>query len=87
MKEGTDTLQFIRRLPWEKMLIWLVFFLCIYLLRSFFGILFITFVISYIASNIVERICSKINIPSSRKRYRQLVTLIVFVLFLLLMFC
>ncbi|MCP4575674.1 MAG: AI-2E family transporter [Deltaproteobacteria bacterium] len=85
MKEGTDTLQFIRRLPWEKMLIWLVFFLCIYLLRSFFGILFITFVISYITSNIVRRICLKINIPSTGRRLRQLVTLIVFLLFLSLM--
>jgi len=85
MKEGTDTLQFIRRLPWEKMLIWLVFFLGIYLLRSFFGILFITFVISYIASNIVRRICSKINNPSKGRRLRPLVTMIVFVLFLSLM--
>ena len=85
MKEGRDTLQFIRRLPWEKMLIWIVFFLCIYLLRSFFGILFITFVISYIASNMVRRICSKINTPSREKRLRWLVTTIVFVLFLSLM--
>ena len=82
MKEGTDTLQFIRRLPWEKMLIWLLFFLCIYLLRSFFGILFITFVISYIASNIVRRICLKFNIPATGRRLRQLVTMIVFILFL-----
>ena len=85
MKEGRDTLQFIRRLPWEKMLIWLVFFLCIYLLRSFFGILFITFVISYISSNMVRRICSKINTPSRERRLRWLVTTIVFVLFLSLM--
>jgi predicted PurR-regulated permease PerM len=86
MKEGADTLQFIRRLPWEKMLIWLVFFLCIYILRSFFGILFITFVISYIASNAVRGICSKINNPLRERRLRWLVTLTVFVLFLLLLF-
>jgi len=82
MKEGTDTLQFIRRLPWEKMLIWLVFFLCIYLLRSFFSILFITFVISYIASNMVRRICSKFSTPSAERRLRWLVTLVVFLFFL-----
>ena len=86
LKEGKDTLQFIQRLPWEKMLIWFVFLLCIYLLRSFFGILFITFVISYIASNIVRWICSKINLPSRETRLRWLVTGIVFVLFLSLMF-
>ena len=85
LKEGKDTLQFIQRLPWEKMLIWFVFLLCIYLLRSFFGILFITFVISYIASNIVRWICSKINLPSRETRLRWLVTGIVFVLFLSLM--
>jgi predicted PurR-regulated permease PerM len=85
LKEGKDTLQFIQRLPWEKMLIWFVFLLCIYLLRSFFGILFITFVISYIASNIVRWICSKINPPSRETRLRWLVTGIVFVLFLALM--
>lgn len=67
------------------MLIWFVFLLCIYLLRSFFGILFITFVISYIASNIVRWICSKINLPSRETRLRWLVTGIVFVLFLSLM--
>ncbi len=85
LKEGKDTFQFFQRLPWEKMLIWFVFLLCIYLLRSFFGILFITFVISYIASNIVRWICSKINLPSRETRLRWLVTGIVFVLFLSLM--
>lgn len=85
MNEGTDTLQFIRRLPWEKMLIWFLFFLCIYLLRSFFGILFITFVISYMASNAVRWICSKISKPAGERRFRRLVTLVVFVLFLSLM--
>ena len=85
VKEGTDTFKFIRRLPWEKIFIWLVFFLCIYLLRSFFSLLFITFVISYIASNIVRHICSKINRPSTERRLRWLVTTVVFVLFLSLM--
>jgi len=84
-KEVRDTFQFIRKLPWEKILIWCVFFLCIYILRSFFGILFITFVISYIASNIVRGICLKINPPSFEHRFRWLVTTIVFVLFLSLM--
>lgn len=85
IKEGTDTLQFIRRLPWEKLLIWIVFFLCIYLLRSFFGILFITFVVSYIASNIVRRICSKIHMPSKERHVRWLVTTVVFLFFLSVM--
>ncbi len=81
-KEGKNTLPLLQRLPWEKMLIWIVFFLGIYLLRSFFGILFITFVISYIASNIVRRVCSKINSPSRENRLRWLATTIVFVFFL-----
>jgi predicted PurR-regulated permease PerM len=84
-KETRDAFQFIRKFPWEKILIWLVFFLCIYTLRSFFGILFITFVTSYIASNIVKGICSKIHLPSIEKRLRWLVTTIVFVVFLSLM--
>jgi len=84
-KQGRDTFQFIRRLPWEKILIWLIFFFCIYLLRSFFGILFVTFVVSYIAANIVRWICSKINLPALETRLRWVVTTIVFVLFLALM--
>jgi predicted PurR-regulated permease PerM len=84
--EIRDTFQFIRRIPWEKILIWVVFFLCIYALRSFFGILFITFVISYIASNIVKGICSRIQRPSTERRIRWLVTTIVFLLFLSLIF-
>jgi predicted PurR-regulated permease PerM len=81
-KEPGDTFLFFRRIPWEKILIWLVFFLCIYSLRSFFGILFTTFVISYIASNIVKGICSRIHRPSAERRVRWLVTTIVFLLFL-----
>jgi len=84
-KEGKDTFQFIRRIPWEKVLIWLIFFLCIYFLRSFFGILFITFVISYIASNIVKGICFRIPRPAIERRVRWLATTLVFCLFLSLM--
>jgi len=82
--EIRDTFQFIRKVPWEKILIWVVFFLCIYALRSFFGILFITFVLSYIASNIVGGICSRFQRPHSEKHLRWLVTIVVFALFLTL---
>jgi len=85
-KESRDAFQFIRRIPWERALIWFVFFLCIYALRSFFGILFITFVISYIASNIVREICSRMHIPSAQKHFRWLITTTVFVLFLSIVF-
>ena len=52
-----DELKFFRRLPWEKMTTWAIFLLLIYALRSFFAIIMITFVLSYIFKNVTQTIC------------------------------
>lgn len=52
-----DELKFFRRLPWEKMSTWAIFLLVIYALRSFFAIIIITFVLSYIFKNVTQAIC------------------------------
>lgn len=44
------------RLPLKKVSIWIAFLLLIWILRPFFGLVFMTFVLSYISFNIVERI-------------------------------
>ena len=53
-----DELKFFRRLPWEKMTTWAIFLLVIYALRSFFAIIIITFVLSYIFKNVTQAICN-----------------------------
>lgn len=44
------------RLPLKKVSIWIAFLLLIWILRPFFGLVFMTFVLSYISFSIVERI-------------------------------
>ncbi|MHC5039156.1 MAG: AI-2E family transporter [Planctomycetota bacterium] len=82
-----DPFRFIKRLPWEKITIWAIFLFLIYLLRSFFAVLFLTFVISYIAHNIVDWACYRMGVnhrPNHPLRY--VTTVMVFILFLGLIF-
>lgn len=44
------------RLPMKKIAIWAAFLLLLWVLRPFFGLVFLTFVLAYISSSIVERI-------------------------------
>jgi predicted PurR-regulated permease PerM len=78
-----DPFRFIKRLPWEKITIWAIFLLLIYLLRDFFDVLFLTFIISYIAHNLVTWACERMGIgdkPSHPLRYLN--TVLVFLVFL-----
>ncbi|HBP21527.1 MAG TPA: hypothetical protein DEA08_27540, partial [Planctomycetes bacterium] len=49
-------LRSLLRVPLKKIAIWASFLGLIYFLRDFFGLIFLTFVLSYIAATIVERI-------------------------------
>ncbi len=78
-----DPFRFLKRWPWEKITIWAAFLFLIYLLRSFFGVIFLTFVLSYIASNVVLWASRKMKIadrPNHPLRYLN--TLAVFLVFL-----
>jgi predicted PurR-regulated permease PerM len=43
-------------LPWEKILIWGLFFLVVYTLRHFFFIIFMTFLVTYIMRSVVRKV-------------------------------
>lgn len=43
-------------LPWEKILIWGLFFLVVYTLRHFFFIIFMTFILTYIMRSVVRKV-------------------------------
>lgn len=43
-------------IPFKKVLVWALFLYCIYALRSFFGLIFLTFILSYITNTIVEKL-------------------------------
>src|ERR1051326_3520417 len=47
---------FLAWFPWEKILIWGLFLTAVYVLRHFFFIIFMTFMITYMMGNVVKRI-------------------------------
>ncbi|MCU0723524.1 MAG: hypothetical protein MUC63_07905, partial [Planctomycetes bacterium] len=78
-----DPFRFAKRLPWEKITIWVIFLLLLYFMRSFFGIIFLTFILSYIAATLVGWVSSKAGIgdkPDHPARYP--ITVGVFLAFL-----
>ena len=79
--QTSDGLVYFRRLPWEKMTTWAIFLLLIYALRGFFGIIIVTFVLSYIATNVVRIICERAGSAGQKTWMRQLIVVLVFVLF------
>jgi predicted PurR-regulated permease PerM len=69
-------------LPWEKILIWGLFLLAVYTLRSFFMIIFLTFILSYTMRSIVLRI-SRLVVPWRECVWlERVLTLVCFVLLL-----
>jgi hypothetical protein len=50
-----SAVSFLNRIPLQKIVIWLSFVGLVFILRDFFGILFSTFVISYIGNSVVDR--------------------------------
>lgn len=49
-----DQRTFLQRFPWEKITIWGLFLLLVYVLRSFFTTIFLTFIFSYMMTNLVR---------------------------------
>jgi len=79
--QAKDELRFFRRLPWEKMTIWTIFLLLIYALREFFDIIIVTFVLSYIGKNVVQKICGWLGAFGRKGWARQIIVLLVFLFF------
>lgn len=57
----TPLLRFLLRLPLKKLTIWAAFLGLLVLLRDFFPLILMTFVLSYIASTVVEKIGSRFS--------------------------
>ncbi len=45
---------FLKKVPWEKMSIWALFLLLLWVLRDFFSIILFTFIFAYVANTIVR---------------------------------
>ncbi len=79
--QSIDELRFFRRLPWEKMAIWFIFLLLIYALSDFLDIIVLTFVLSYIASNVVGWFLKRIGPVGESRSARQSAVAGIFIIF------
>lgn len=53
---NASTIHFFKRVPWEKLLLWGLFVLAIWTMRSFLAVIFVTFILSYVAHNTIKQI-------------------------------
>ena len=73
-KQGGDGFSFLEWLPWEKLTIWAVFLLLVYSLRSFFFIVFMTFIIAYTMRGLVDWLAKKISPDAEKAWLHRLLT-------------
>ncbi len=77
MDESSRTrLGFLGRIYWEKLVIWALFLLFLYVIRDFFTLLFLTFILSYIFFHLSEWFLGK-GFPKNRPRWAR-VTVVTF---------
>ena len=65
---------FLEWLPWEKLTIWAIFLLLVYSLRSFFFIVFMTFIIAYTMRGLVDWLAKKISPDAEKAWLHRLLT-------------
>ncbi|MBI4586163.1 MAG: AI-2E family transporter [Planctomycetes bacterium] len=68
--------------PWEKLTIWGLFLLLVYALREFFTVIFLTFLFSYIMTNVVRRILRILSPGKERLWLHRVCVAVSFVLLL-----
>lgn len=56
MSTTSDNKHFFNAIPWEKLVLWGLLLLGIWVLRNFLAVIFITFVLSYVTYHIIKRI-------------------------------
>lgn len=76
-----DGFSFLTKLNWAKMVTWGIFLGLVYILQSLFTIIFLTFVISYIARNVVEAI---FGLFPARAVVRKTIVVFTFLVFIFL---
>jgi predicted PurR-regulated permease PerM len=70
------------RLPWEKLLIWGLFLTVAYILKHFFFVIFMTFIISFCMRSIVVRVSRRLTPGRDRGPVQVIIALICFILLL-----
>src|SRR5262245_35234815 len=73
---------FFEWFPWEKLTIWGLFLLLVYALREFFTVIFLTFLFSYIMTNVVRSIMRVISPGKERLWLYRICVVISFILLL-----
>lgn len=73
---------FLGRLPWEKLLIWGLFLAVAYILKDFFFVIFMTFIISFCMRGLVTRITSRLAPGREGGIVHFITTLVCFLLLL-----
>lgn len=76
---------FFKWFPWEKLTIWALFLLVVYVLRDFFAVIFLTFIFSYIMTNLVRRTLNVLSLKEKKGEIlvHRVLTCIYFVVFIL----
>jgi predicted PurR-regulated permease PerM len=77
---------FLSWFPWEKVLIWGLFLLAVYVLRHFFFIIFMTFMTTYIMTNVVKRVTRLLSPRSERAWLQRVVTVFAFALLIAVLY-
>ncbi len=73
-----ERLNFLLLLPWMKIFTWGLFLLAVYALRSFFTVIFLTFILTYIAANILRRLAPALGTWEWLRKVLVLVTFAIF---------
>ncbi len=73
-----EKLNFLLSLPWMKIFMWGLFLTAVYALRSFFTVIFLTFLLTYIAANTVNRLAPKLGTWEWLRKVLVLVTFAIF---------
>ena len=72
--DGGGRFRFLEWLPWEKLTIWALFLLLVYSLRSFFFIVFMTFIIAYSMRGLVDWLAKLISPDEEKAWLHRLLT-------------
>ena len=72
--DGGGRFRFLEWLPWEKLTIWALFLLLVYSLRSFFFIVFMTFILAYSMRGLVDWLAKLISPDEEKAWLHRLLT-------------
>jgi predicted PurR-regulated permease PerM len=77
-----DPFLFLKRWPWEKILIWALFVGLLVVLRDFFPIIFMTFIVTYVIGNVVGSLFRRMGWKRDERRglYRGVVLFLILLL-------